>query len=76
MIGRERAVPLNRAVRYGTIAKSRAEIGMACPHFDLESTDAPERPMRVSRDGPPRAGYRRLRTLSGGATTRRLRGQG
>jgi len=40
MIGRERAVPLNRAVRYGTIANRPAEIGMACLHFDLESADA------------------------------------
>jgi hypothetical protein len=29
MIGRERAVPLNRAVRSGTIANPRAEIGMS-----------------------------------------------
>jgi len=39
MIGRERAVPLNRAVRSGTIANPLAEIGMACQHFDLESAD-------------------------------------
>jgi hypothetical protein len=39
-------------VRSGTIVNPQAEIGMACQHFDLESADAPERPIRVSRDRP------------------------
>jgi hypothetical protein len=63
MIGREHAVPLNRAVRSGTIANPLAESGMACQHFDLDSADAPERPIRASRDRPPRARHRRLGDL-------------
>jgi hypothetical protein len=63
MIGRERAVPLNRAVRSGTIANPRPEIGMACQHL------ISNRLMRQNVSSGWRVTGRRVRDIDGSGTT-------
>jgi RNase H-like protein len=53
MIGRERAVPLNRAVRSGTIANPRAQTGMSVLLILLwpRRQNVPSRDRRLARPG-------------------------
>jgi hypothetical protein len=66
MIGRERAVPLNRAVRSGTIANPRPEIGRACQHL------ISNRLMRQNVPSGCRVTGRRVRDIEGSGPSWRV----